>query len=122
MKFNKIALLFVALGFNTLALADINVGVTVSPTGPAASLGIPEKNTVPLLPKVVAGQKINYIILDDASDTTASVKNTRKFISEDKVDLIIGSSTSPNSLDMIDVVAEGATVRAGIRPLLLLPT
>ena len=109
MKFNKIALLFVALGFNTMALADINVGVTVSTTGPAASLGIPEKNTVPLLPKVVAGQKINYIILDDASDTTASVKNTRKFISEDKVDLIIGSSTSPNSLAMIDVVAEGAT-------------
>jgi len=47
--------------------------------------------------------------LDDASDTTASVKNTRKFISEDKVDLIIGSSTSPNSLAMIDVVAEGTT-------------
>ena len=32
------------------ALADINVGVTVSATGPAASLGIPEKNTIALMP------------------------------------------------------------------------
>ena len=52
------------------ARADINVGVTVSATGPAASLGIPEKNTFALMPKTIAGQKVNYIVLDDASDTT----------------------------------------------------
>ena len=34
----------------TTAMADINVGVTLSATGPAASLGIPEKNTIDLLP------------------------------------------------------------------------
>ena len=39
----------------SVALADINVGVTVSATGPAASLGIPEKNTAALLPTTVAG-------------------------------------------------------------------
>ena len=72
------------------ALADINVGVVVSATGPAASLGIPEKNTVALMPRTVAGQKVNYIILDDASDTTAAVANTRKLISESKVDVILG--------------------------------
>jgi branched-chain amino acid transport system substrate-binding protein len=88
------------------ALADINVGVTLSATGPAASLGIPEKNTVALMPKTVAGQKINYIVLDDASDTTAAVANTRKLISESKVDVILGSTTTPNSLAMIDVVSE----------------
>ena len=89
--------------------ADINVGVTLSATGPAASLGIPEKNTIDLLPKSIAGQKVNYIVLDDASDTTTAVKNARKLISEHKVDLIIGSSTTPNSLAMIDVAAEGET-------------
>ena len=41
------------------ALADINIGVTLSATGPAASLGIPEKNTIDLLPKTIAGQKVN---------------------------------------------------------------
>ncbi|HXE37824.1 MAG TPA: ABC transporter substrate-binding protein [Azonexus sp.] len=91
------------------ALADINVGVTLSATGPAASLGIPEKNTIDLLPKTIAGQKVNYLVLDDASDTTTAVKNTRKLISEHKVDLIIGSTTTPNSLAMVDVAAEGET-------------
>ncbi len=91
------------------AQADINVGVTLSATGPAASLGIPEKNTLSLLPTTIAGQKVNYIVLDDASDTTTAVKNTRKLIAENKVDVIIGSTTSPNSLAMIDVVAEAET-------------
>nr|MBL8409694.1 ABC transporter substrate-binding protein [Dechloromonas sp.] len=93
----------------TTALADITVGVTLSATGPAASLGIPEKNSIDLLPKSIAGQKVNYIVLDDASDTTTAVKNTRKLISESKVDLVIGSTTTPNSLAMIDVAAEGET-------------
>lgn len=93
----------------TGALADINVGVTLSATGPAASLGIPEKNTIELLPKTIAGQKINYIVLDDASDTTTAVKNAKKLISESKVDIVIGSTTTPNSLAMIDVAAETET-------------
>jgi branched-chain amino acid transport system substrate-binding protein len=88
------------------ALADINVGVTVSATGPAASLGIPEKNTIALMPKTIAGQKINYIVLDDGSDTTKAVSNTRKLITEDKVDIVLGSTVTPNSLAMIDVVSE----------------
>jgi branched-chain amino acid transport system substrate-binding protein len=91
------------------ALADINVGVVVSATGPAASLGIPEKNTFALMPTSIGGEKINYIVLDDASDTTTAVKNTRKLLTEDKVDVIVGSTITPNSLAMIDVVAEAET-------------
>ncbi|MBK6865782.1 MAG: ABC transporter substrate-binding protein [Ideonella sp.] len=88
------------------ARADITVGVTVSATGPAASLGIPEKNTIGIMPTTIAGQKVNYIVLDDKSDTTAAVANTRKLITEDKADIILGSTTTPNSLAMIDTVAE----------------
>lgn len=91
------------------AFAQIKVGVSVSATGPAASLGIPEKNTFALLPKQIAGQKVEYIVLDDATDTTTAVKNARKLITEDKVDLLIGSTTTPNSLAMSDVAAESAT-------------
>ncbi|MET0519835.1 MAG: ABC transporter substrate-binding protein [Burkholderiaceae bacterium] len=91
------------------AQADINVGVTVSATGPAASLGIPEKNTITLMPTTIAGQKVNYIVLDDASDTTTAVANTRKLISEHKVDVMLGSTVTPNSLAMIDAVAESGT-------------
>ncbi len=99
----------IAFGTATLAWADINVGVTVSATGPAASLGIPEKNTIALMPQTIGGQKVNYIVLDDASDTTTAVSNTRKLITESKVDVILGSTTTPNSLAMIDVVAENQT-------------
>lgn len=111
MKMSKMQAL-VALGLSTLVgnvLADVTIGVTVSATGPAASLGIPEKNTIALLPKTAGGQKINYIVLDDASDPTAAVTNTRKLVTEDKVDLVIGSTTTPNSLAMVDVVAESKT-------------
>ncbi len=89
--------------------ADVNIGVSLSATGPAASLGVPEKNTIALLPSQIAGQKVNYLVLDDASDTTTAVKNARKLITENKVDLLIGSTTTPNSLAMIDVVAESET-------------
>jgi branched-chain amino acid transport system substrate-binding protein len=110
MKLNKTLIALAAtLAAATLAHADVNVGVTVSATGPAASLGIPQKNTVALMPQTIGGQKINYIVLDDASDTTMAVSNTRKLITESKVDVILGSTVTPNSLAMIDVVAENQT-------------
>jgi len=102
----------IALALSGAALpvwADINVGVTLSATGPAASLGIPEKNTFELLPTTIGGEKVNWIILDDASDTTKAVTNTRKLIAEDKVDVVVGSTITPNSLAMVDVVADAET-------------
>lgn len=95
--------------FSNQVLADVKIGVTVSATGPAASLGIPEKNTIALLPKEVAGQKMQYIVLDDATDSTQAVKNARKLTSEDHVDALVGSTVVPNSLAMIDIAAETQT-------------
>lgn len=104
---------FIALTAITLlarpALAQIKVGVTLSTTGPAASLGIPEKNVIALLPRSMGGQTVEYIVLDDATDPTVAVKNTRRFVSEDKVDVVVGSTVTPNSLAMIDVVADAET-------------
>jgi len=97
------------LALATAVGAQIKVGVTVSATGPAASLGIPEKNTIALCPKTAGGKTIEYILLDDATDTTTAVQNTKKLIGENKVDAIIGSTTTPNSLAMIDVFSESET-------------
>ena len=98
------------------ALADITIGVTLSATGPAASLGIPEKNTVPLMPTTMGGQKVKYIVLDDATDPTAASKNARKLVSEDKVDVIIGSSTTPTSTAVLEVAAETKTPQIALAP------
>lgn len=105
---------------SAVARADITVGVSVSATGPAASLGIPEKNTVSLLPTTIAGEKVRYIVLDDATDPTTAVKNARRFVAEDKVDVMIGSTTTPTSMAMAEIAAESKTpliVKAPLAPL-----
>ena len=89
-----------------VASADtIHVGATLSMTGPAASLGIPERNAINLLPKQIGGDTVEYTVLDDASDTTRAVANMRKLI-EDGADVVIGSSVTPASLAMVDVAGE----------------
>ncbi|HEX7381813.1 MAG TPA: ABC transporter substrate-binding protein [Nevskiaceae bacterium] len=88
------------------AVAQIRVGVTVSATGPAASLGIPQRNTVSLLPHEIDGEKIDYTVLDDGTDTTTAVKNMRKLIGDDHVDVVIGSSVTPASLAMVEVAGQ----------------
>jgi branched-chain amino acid transport system substrate-binding protein len=91
------------------AWGQVKVGVTLSLTGPAASLGVPERDTIALLPREIGGQKVEYIVLDDASDTTTAVKNAKRLTAEDRVDLIIGPSLTTSSLAMLDIVAEAQT-------------
>ena len=111
------AALSILTGATSPAWADINVGISVSATGPAASLGIPEKNTVALFPSVIAGEKINYIILDDATDATQATKNARKFVTENNVDLIIGSSAVPPALAIAEVATETRTPQIALSPI-----
>lgn len=85
------------------ARADINVGVILSTTGPAASLGIPEEQTIRMWPSEMAGEKVNFIILNDASDTTGAVRNASKLITENNVDVIIGPSVTPTSMAALEV-------------------
>ena len=102
------------LALAALAQGALKVGVVVSATGPAASLGIPERNTFLMIQELVdrqggvAGRKVEFVILDDASDTTQAVRNTRRLVEEGAV-AVIGSTITPNSLAMIDVVAEAKT-------------
>jgi branched-chain amino acid transport system substrate-binding protein len=103
------ALAGAALFTSASAWADIKVGIVVSATGPAASLGIPQKNTAALLPKEIAGQKVDYIVLDDGSDTTTAVKDIKKLIDEEHVDVVIGPSTTPNAMAMTDAAVDAET-------------
>jgi branched-chain amino acid transport system substrate-binding protein len=93
----------------TPALAQVKVGVVTSSTGPTALIGIPQKNTVALLPKKIGDLTVEYISLDDASDPTQSVTNFKKLITEEKVDALIGPSGSPNAMGGIQFAAESST-------------
>lgn len=98
-----------ALALPLAAVAQVKVGITIASTGSAASLGIPQRNTVSLLPTSVAGQKIEYIVLDDATDPAVAVRNMRKLIDGDRVDVVVGTSVTPGSLAMVDVAGETRT-------------
>lgn len=89
--------------------AELTVGVTLSATGPLASLGIPTRNTFALLPPTVAGMKVTYVILDDATDPSTAVRNARKLTSENGVDVLLGSNSTPACLAMTDVAVETGT-------------
>ncbi len=116
MKIRKLALLLSSLCVAGAALADVTVGVSLSATGPGASLGIPEKNTVALLPQAIAGEKVKWVVLDDATDTSTAVKNARKFVTEDKADVIIGSSGTPTSMAILEVAYESRTPQITMAP------
>ncbi len=92
-----------------LAHADLKIGVIASSTGVTAVVGMPQKNTVALLPTEIGGQKVAYIVLDDASDPTNAVTNVKKLLTEHKVDALIGPTTTPAALAMLDFVAESKT-------------
>ena len=95
-----------ALALAGPALADVNIGISLSLTGPGSGLGIPMNNYFKLWPQTIGGEKVNVIILDDASDPGKGVSNARRFVTEDKVDIIIGSAATPVAIPMADVAME----------------
>ncbi len=87
------------------AAAQVRIGVIVSITGPSASQGVPQRNSLAMLPKGVGNQRIEYIVLDDGTDAARAVAGARKLIDEDGVDAIVGPSTTPASLALIPIAA-----------------
>ena len=87
------------------ARADVVLGALLSLTGPGAGLGIPERNTIDLLPKTIAGEPVRWVVLDDATDATVAVRAARKMIDEEHVDAILGASATPASVAILDVIA-----------------
>lgn len=103
------------------ARAEVTVGVTLGATGPGASLGIHYKNAFQLMPKMLGGQPVRYIILEDGSDATNAGKNARKLITEDKVDVVMGSNGVPSSLQIAQVAAETQTPFLCLTPIAVKP-
>jgi len=98
----------VAAGLSSAAAvqAQVKVGVLVSATGPTAQVGIPQRNTVPLLPTRIGDLSVEYTTLDDASDTTASVTAAKKLIAEQNIDVLIGPPGTPNAMGVLPFIAE----------------
>ncbi len=112
----KAVLAATVLGASGLALADITIGVVAPMTGPASGLGIPSGNQVKLWPKEIAGQKLNVIVMDDATDPTQGVQHAKKLVTSDKVDVLMGSVATPVAAAMAQVAEESGTPQIAWSP------
>ena len=112
----RLGALAALLGAPLLAHADLKIGVSLSLTGPLSSLGLPLKASFALWPDTIAGEKVVLTIADDASDTTGAVKNARRFVSEQQVDVILGSSGVPGVFAIAPVAAESRTLQLAFAP------
>ena len=105
----------------TPASAEIKIGVNLALTGPAAALGIPVKNGFSFCPTEIAGEKLTFTILDDAGDPGQATTNARRFVTEDKVDILMGSSNTPQAHAIAGVALESGTPQFAFGPMGLPP-
>src|ERR1700716_3388201 len=96
--------------------SEIVIGITVTTTGPAAALGIPERNALDFVPKEIGGVPIKIIVLDDGGDPTTATTNARRFVTESKADIIMGSSTTPPTIAVSTVANEAGIPHFGLAP------
>jgi branched-chain amino acid transport system substrate-binding protein len=116
MNFKKTLVTLAATMACSAVLADINIGVSLALTGPGSGLGIPMQNQLKLFPKIIGGEKVNLIVLDDATDPGKGSANARRFVTEDKVDLIFGSCITAVAAAMTDIASEAGTVQLAGSP------
>ena len=96
--------------------SEITIGITTSTTGPAAALGIPERNALEFVPKEIGGVALKLIVLDDGGDPTNATTNARRFVTESKADIIMGSATTPPTIAVSNVANEAGIPHFGLAP------
>jgi len=125
---NKVFLIAVAAAAFAMPAApcaaqsnDITIGISISTTGPAAALGVPERNALDFVPKEIAGVPLKVIVLDDGGDPTNATTNARRFVTESKADVIMGSSTTPPTIAVSNVANEAGIPHLSLAPFPVTP-
>ncbi len=105
----------------TAQTGEITIGISISTTGPAAALGVPERNALEFVPKEIAGIPLKVIVLDDGGDPTNATTNTRRFVTESKADIIMGSATTPSTIAVSNVANEAGIPHLSLAPFPVTP-
>jgi branched-chain amino acid transport system substrate-binding protein len=100
---------------------EITIGISICTTGPAAALGIPERNALEFVPKEIGGVPLKIIVLDDGGDPTNATTNARRFVTESKADIIMGSSTTPPTIAVSNVANEAGIPHIALAPFPVTP-
>src|ERR1700691_3462015 len=101
--------------------SEITIGISISTTGPAAALGIPERNALDFVPKEIGAVPLKLIVLDDGGDPTNATTNARRFVTESKADIIMGSATTPPTIAVSNVANEAGIPHIGLAPFPITP-
>src|SRR3984893_17106487 len=101
--------------------SEITIGISISTIGPAAALGVPERNALEFVPKEISGVPLKVIVLDDGGDPTNATTNARRFVTESKADIIMGSSTTPPSVAVSNVANEAGIPHIALAPFPITP-
>jgi branched-chain amino acid transport system substrate-binding protein len=123
-KFLLSAAVAAVLALPGAALAQSNeivIGISITTTGPAAALGIPERNSLDFVAKEIGGVPLKVIVLDDAGDPTTATTNARRFVTESKADIIMGSSITPATIAVSNVANEAGIPHLGLAPFPITP-
>src|ERR1700752_3378070 len=105
----------------TAQTSEVTIGISISPAGPAAALGVPERNALEFVPKEIAGLPLKVIVLDDGGDPTNATTNARRFVTESKADVIMGSSTTPPTIAVSNVANEAGIPHLALAPFPVTP-
>src|ERR1700748_2968331 len=100
---------------------EITIGISVTTTGPAAALGIPERNALEFVAKEIGGVPLKVIVLDDGGGPTTATTNARRFVTESKADVILGSSITPPTIAVSNVANEAGIPHIGLAPFPITP-
>jgi branched-chain amino acid transport system substrate-binding protein len=97
------------------AQEPIRIGAFLSVTGPAAFLGDPEQKTLEMyVDRInaaggVGGRKLQLIVYDDAGDAEKARTFAKRLLEQDKVDLIVGGSTTGTTMAAVPLVEQAQT-------------
>ena len=92
------------------AADPIKIGSVLSITGPAASLGEPELKTLQLYVDDinkkggVIGRPLQLVSYDDGSDASKANGFAKRLIDDDKVDIMIGGTTTGSTMSMVPLI------------------
>ncbi len=102
------------LSVSSISAADkeIKIGTFLSITGPASFLGDPELKTLQMYIEEinkkggVNGNKLALYHYDDGGKSQDATEAVKKLIKKDRVDVILGGTTSGTSIAVIDIVEQ----------------
>lgn len=102
----------IGIGLVAQAAEPIRIGSFLAVTGPATFLGEPERKTLELYVERineaggVLGRPLELVVYDTGSEAKNAVTFTKRLLEQDKVDVLIGGTTTGETMAVVKLVED----------------